>query len=167
MKLDLQFFGGRGAFSGGSEYTHEQHVRALETWTQGDYNSLKHSDILEDFIKKSQPVEVQSLSRGVSMSQEQLDNITVGDEVSFDGLTSWSSRVGIAQSFAKNNTTEEKPQKVVYRIKGGSDKAAKIGKLGGGRYDEGESIMSSTAKFVVDRKKKIDAFHTEVWLKHK
>lgn len=145
-------------------YSHEQHVSALKTWTQGDYNSLKHSDVLEDFIRKSDPARAQSLNRGVSMTQEQADSMKVGDPVSFDGLSSWSSRVGIAQSFARENASDAKPMQVVYRLKGGTDKAAKIGKLGGGRFDEGEAIMSSKAKFKVDRIKKIDRHRMEVWV---
>lgn len=158
--------GGRGSGSRMSKtYTHEQHVSALREWTTGDYNSLKHSDILEDFIRQSEPVRVHSLNRGVSMSQEQADFIKIGDSVSFDGLSSWSSRVGIAQSFARNNASDAKPMQIVYRLKGGTNKAAKIGRLGGGRYDEGESIMSSKAKFKVDRIKKIDKYRIEVWVK--
>jgi len=158
--------GGRGSSSSmGKTYTHEQHITALKEWTTGDYNSLKHSDVLEDFIRQSDPVKVQSLNRGVSMTQEQADSIKVGDSVSFDGLSSWSSRVGIAQSFARENASDAKPMQVTYRLKGGTNKAAKVGKLGGGRYDEGESIMSSTAKFKVDRIKRIDKYKMEVWVK--
>lgn len=158
--------GGRGSSSGmGKSYTHEQHVSALREWATGDYNSLKHSDVLEDFIRKSEPVRVQSLNRGISMTQKQADSISVGDTVSFNGLSSWSSRVGIAQSFARENASDEKPMQVTYRLKGGTDKAAKIGRLGGGRFDEGEAIMSSTAKFKVDRIKKIDRYRLEVWVK--
>ena len=159
--------GGRGGSSGMSRtYTHEQHMSTLEVWTQGDYNSLKHSDVLEDFIRKSELSKVQSLNRGVSMTQEQADSIKVGDTVSFDGLSSWSSRVGIAQSFARENASDAKPMQVTYRLKGGTDKAAKVGRLGGAnRFDEGEHIMSSTAKFKVDRIKRVDRYRMEVWVK--
>ena len=159
--------GGRGSGSGISKtYTHEQHVSALKTWTQGDYNSLKHSSVLEDFIRQSEPSRVQSLNRGVSMTQVQAESIKVGDSVSFDGLSSWPSRVGIAQSFARENASDAKPMQVTYRLKGGTNKAAKVGRLGGlNRYDEGEHIMSSTAKFKVDRIKRVDRYRMEVWVK--
>ena len=98
------------------------------------------------------------------MSREQASSIQVGDEVSLGGLSSWSSRVGIAQSFARENASDAKPIQVVYRLKGGTDKAAKIGKLGGGRFDEGESIMSSTVKLKVSRVKRVDATKMEVWV---
>lgn len=146
-------------------YSREQHISALREWATGDYNSLKHSDVLEDFIRKSDPVRVQSLNRGVSMTQEQADSIRVGDSVSFGGLSSWSSRVGIAQSFARENASDTKPMQVTYRLKNGTDKAAKIGRLGGGRFDEGEATMSSKAKFKVDKIKKIDRYRMEVWVK--
>ena len=159
--------GGRGGSSGmNKSYSHEQHLSALKTWTQGDYNSLRHSNVLEDFIRQSEPSKVQSLNRGVSMTQGQADSIKVGDSVSFDGLSSWSSRVGIAQSFARENASDAKPIQVTYRLKGGTDKAAKVGRLGGAnRFDEGEHIMSSTAKFKVDKVKKVDRYRMEVWVK--
>ncbi len=147
------------------QYSREDYTKELREWTQGDYNSLKHSEVLEDFIQKSDPVRVQTLNRGVSMSRQQAESIQVGDSVSFDGLSSWSSRVGIAQSFARNNATDNKPVEVIYRIKGGSDMAAKVGKLGGRRFDEAESIMSSKAKFKVDRLKKLDSRIMDVWIK--
>lgn len=159
--------GGRGGSSGmGGSYSHEQHLSALREWTQGDYNSLKHSEVLEDFIRQSEPSKVQTLNRGISMTQEQANSIKVGDSVSFNGLTSWSSRVGMAQSFARENASDAKPMQVTYRLKGGTNKAAKIGRLGGAnRFDEGEHIMSSTAKFKVDRIKRVDRYRMEVWVK--
>lgn len=159
--------GGRGGNSGMNRvYTREQHISALRTWTQGDYNSLRHSDVLEDFIRQSEPSKVQSLNRGVSMTREQANSIKVGDPVSFDGLSSWSSRVGIAQSFARENASDVKPMQVTYRLKGGTDKAAKVGRLGGAnRFDEGEHIMSSTANFKVDKINKVDRYRMEVWVK--
>lgn len=163
--------GGRGSGSSmGRGFTHEDHLSALNAWANTDeHRSVRHGDsrrneaILEDYIAKSAPV-TQTLMRGVSISDSELASISEGGIINMNGISSWTTRKGIAQSFARNRVSDGKSNQVVFTLKGGSANAAKMPSrtAGGSRYGEGEAIMSKKAKFRVVSKKWSSWGRTEV-----
>ena len=101
------------------------------------------------------------------MSDAELNRLEVGGTFSEGKLASWSGQVGQAQSFARNNASDSKPNKVVVRTKSPVSRGAKLaGMVTGSRFAEAETIVSSKAKFKIDRIKKAKQSwqYTEVWV---
>lgn len=150
-------------------YTDIDWVPAIKRWAiQNDVVTQDDRNAIEAFIAQAPPV-TNKISRGLSMSDEELDNLRVGGVFKEDKLTSWSTRVGIAQAFARHNVSKSKPNLVIVRLDEGTDKAAKIGTLGGRRYDEGEAIMSKNAEFEITKIKRERAAngYTTIWVKNR
>lgn len=166
--------GGRTSSSGmGGSYTYSDYSKAVSKWAN-DMDNITPEDrkVLEAFIQS----EVESvgpvsnaygISRGVSMSDAELDALQVGGVFAEGKLASWSSKVGIAQSFARNNASDDKPNKVVIRMKEPSSQAAKIGRVMSQqkKFGEAESIMSSKARFEIVKMKVDRKNYTEIWVK--
>ena len=166
---------GRGSSSAtGGGYTYEDYARVLTRWsTDMDRITTEDRKILESFIKDEVrnvgPVKsAYGISRGISMSDAELDKLQVGSEFKEGKLASWSSKVGIAQSFARENTSESKPNKVVIRTKEPSKQAAKIGRIvSTKKFGEAEALMSSKAKFEIVKVKIDRKNYSEIWVKPK
>lgn len=156
-----------GSIGSSKTYTSQDWAPAIKRWViQNDTVSEADRKAIEAFISQSSPI-TNKLSRGLSMTETELDNLKVGAVFSEGKLASWSTRVGIAQSFARNNQSDSKPYKVVIRLDEGTDKAAKVGRLGGSKYDEGEVIMSSSASFEVTKIKLDKKNYSTVWVKRR
>lgn len=165
--------GGRGSQSGmGRSYTYDDYSSAVTKWAN-DMDSITPEDrrILESFIQDEVnnigPVSsAYGISRGISMSDAELDDLQVGGTFAEGKLASWTSKVGTAQSFARENVSGSKPNKVIIRTKDPSYRAAKIGRImSRKKYAESESIMSSKAKFKITRMKIDKKNYTEIWVK--
>lgn len=160
---------GSGGSSSTKSYSSADWNPAIKRWAiQNDEVSEDDRKAIEAFISQAPPV-TNKLSRGLSMSDEELSKLQVGAEFTDGKLASWSTRVGIAQAFARRNVSEAKPNQVVFRLDEGTDQGGKIGGLGGRRYDEGEVIMSGKAGFVITKIKRDRAVngYTTVWVKNK
>lgn len=162
--------GGRGASSTGYNYSDYQSV--VRKWVNDmDHITPREKNVLESFIvdsvKNKGPVSsTYGISRGLSMTNNELNNLKVGETFAEGKLTSWSSRVGIAQSFARENTSTSKPNKVIIRTKSPSSQAAKLtGITNLSKYSEAEAIMSSKAKFKIEKIKIDKKNYSEVWVK--
>lgn len=149
--------------------SYETYLKSIHKWVADmDNVTAKDREVLENFIAHSEPVEAQSLSRGITMTRKDKDNLKVGQEWGSGQLSSWSTRIGMAQAHAREKATKEKPCQVVFRFKGGTNKGAKLtGQWKTRGFSENEVIMSSTAKFTIAKIKKIDIDRTEVWLEKK
>ena len=165
--------GGRGGSSGiGGSYAYADYSNTITKWAN-DMDNITPKDrrVLESFIqdevKNVGPVSgAYGISRGISMSNAELDALRVGGTFAEGKLASWSSKVGTAQSFARNNVSDNKPNKVIIRTKEPSYQAAKIGRImPRKKFGEAESIMSSKAKFEITRMKVDKKNYTEVWVR--
>lgn len=158
-----------GSIGAAKTYTSTDWNPAIRRWAvQNDTVSPEDRRAIEAFIRQAPRVD-NNLSRGIAVSPQQEASLEVGGTFSEGKLASWSTRVGIAQSFARNNVTSEKPKMVIVRLDGGTNNAGKIGGLGGRRYDEGEAIMSSSASFVITKIKRDKAVngYTTIWVKER
>lgn len=151
-------------------YSEEDYRKTIKKWVeQMDSITPLDADILESFInsqvKSNGSVSyVYGLSRGIAMSNAELNALQVGSVFSEDKLSSWSNRSGIAQSFARNNVTEAKPNMVVIRTKDPMYYGAKLkNALTLSKYDEGEVLVSAKAKFEIIKKKK-NGNYIEIWV---
>lgn len=166
--------GGRGSTSAAGGYTYEDYAKALTKWST-DMDRITKEDrkileaFIEDEVKNVGPVKsTYGISRGISMSDAELNKLQVGGEFKEGKLASWSSKVGIAQSFARENTSESKPNKVVIRTKEPSGQAAKIGRvMSAKKFGEAEALMSSKAKFEIVKMKIDRRNYSEIWVKPK
>ena len=158
---------------GGNQYTYSDYNNALRKWANNfETINSKDRDILESFIKDRVadvgPVKyAYGLSRGISMSDAELNKLEVGGTFAEGKLTSWSGQIGQAQSFARNNASDSKPNKVIIRTKSPVDQGAKLaGMVTGNKFAEAETIVSSKSKFKIDsiKKAKQNWQYTEVWV---
>ena len=167
--------GGRGGSSGMSKYTDADYQRVIKNrinnWLATGTDNLSTEDkrIMESFISeysaKNGPVSyTYGLSRGISMSDSELEALKPGAIFAEGKISSWTSKNGVAQSYARGHKSDSKSNQVVIRTKDPIDRAAKISDVLPGKYGLGESLVSSKAKFMVDRVKK-NGNYTEVWVK--
>lgn len=167
--------GGRGSGSGIGKYTTGDYQRVIRNrinnWLTTGTDNLTTEDkrIMEAFISeystKSGPVSyAYGLSRGMSMSDSELEALKPGSVLAEGKISSWSNKVGVAQTYARGHKSDSKPNQVVVRTKDPISRAAKISDVLPGKYGLGESLVSSKAKFRVDRVKK-NGNYTEVWVK--
>lgn len=167
--------GGRGGSSGLSSYTTADYQRVIRNrinnWLATGTDNLTAEDkrVMEAFISeysaKNGPVSyAYGLSRGMSMSDSELEALKPGAVFTEGKISSWSNKVGVAQSYARGHKSDSKPNQVVIRTKDPISRAAKISDVLPGRYGLGESLVSSKAKFRIDRVKK-NSNYTEVWVK--
>ena len=167
--------GGRSGSSGIGSYTTADYQRVIQNrinnWLATGTDNLTAEDkrVLEAFISeysaKKGPVSyAYGLSRGMSMSDAELDALQPGNVFAEGKISSWSNKIGVAQSYAKGHVSDSKPNQVIIRTKSPISKAAKIGDVLPGKYGLGESLVSSKAKFRVDRRKWNSWGYTEIWV---
>ena len=77
-----------------------------------------------------------------------LADISVGDTMSQNGISSWTASTVISESFATNMARDG--ESVVFVLEGGTKKGADISQLkGNGRSRERETLISKNSKQVV------------------
>ena len=142
------------------DYDHATQMKSIRKWVR-DFDKVTAQDkkVIESFIywdvKRGRGPISSRLSRGISLSKEDFDNLEVGNEWAEGKLASWSTSIGMATAHSKHNTSDKKPYPVVFRLNTGTSQAAKLtGAYGDYDYKEGEAIMSSKAKFVIVKIKK-------------
>ena len=166
--------GGRSGSSGIGKYTTADYQRVIRNrindWLKTGKDNLTTEDkrIMESFISeysaKNGPVQyAYGLSRGMSMSDAELAALQPGSVLAEGKLSSWSNKVGVAQTYARGHMSDSKPNQVVSRTKSPIKQAAKISDVLPGKYGLGESLISSKAKFRVDKRKK-NGNYTEIWV---
>lgn len=163
--------GGRGSSSaGGGTFSTSDYMNSLSRWTNQNENiTPRDRQILESLIEeRSQelgPVSyAYGMSRGMSMSDSELNALHEGGVFQEGKLSSWTGRIGQAQSFARNNVTDSKPNRVIIRTRSPINQAVRLAGLGfRNRFSEAETLVSSKASFIIDRIRQTNGY-TEVWV---
>lgn len=159
VKIDGEWVKGGPDVEHVEHYTHEEHLKAIRLWANTEeYKSIRSNsevashwvDVLEDYISQSPPV-TQNLYRGIAVPEDVLHSLSVGETIDMRGISSWSVRKGIAQSFMRNSKDELHPTQVFFILDGGSENAAKLPTkaAGGGKFDEGEVLVSGHIRFKI------------------
>ena len=119
----------------------------LSSWCGEGYNEMKHDPVLSKAIELSTAKWNRGdLYRGMSISRDQLDSIVPGCTLQMDGLSSWSSDLSPAMSFA---TVEKNPVLIVDKTKG-TKNAVPIAHISNRSWEK-EVIYGKDQAFVVKR----------------
>lgn len=140
-----------------NKYNYEYEVKNKEAisgilgkWCAEGYEEMKENAFLEALIKNSdRKFNGKELFRGMSISDDLLNELDVGAEFAQKGLSSWSTNVVSALEFATNN---KKPVIFIDKTKG--EREAISIKAFSGRPWEDEVLYSGKVDFVVLKKKK-------------
>lgn len=196
VKLDLQFFGGRGSTSSsgggagsGNRKTQKEHmtwseppskaqqlaqqngidlydagkqVSSVEAYCGISYDSIRDAQYngrtgtsdynkaqqIEQFIAQSPVWAGGDLYRGIKLPKESVSQLMVGAKIDMRGMSSWSSKESVAESFAETYGGSKKS--VIFRTKG-TKKGTSVTHLSGYGKSESEVLISGKATWTIKK----------------
>lgn len=134
------------AYDPASEQTYGEAFSAkIGNWCGEGYKNLKNDKVIDKAIRtSSEKWKKGNLYRGLSVDESQLSTLKPGGTIKMDGLSSWSSDISPAMSFA---TTEKSPVLIVDKTSG-TRNALSIAQMSSRSWEK-EVLYCSDQKFTI------------------
>lgn len=143
------------------KYTATKITEAVIAWSDGTFSQIRKAQqennttspfyqkakYLEEYIELAPKWKNEPIYRGMHLTQNQINQYTIGRTFNMNGLSSWTSEELIANDFAEYNKKFGE-QEVIFISKNGTNNGASITQLAHWE-EEGEILVSSKAEYRV------------------